>query len=178
MKLSEELEYFFLSEAVTCPEKFRGKKHSLNIGVGLLSKVEGCGGLGGSRLTWGDKEVTMQYLELKGGDRGACKLLGDVIEVLGCLLEGWLRIEKDKEAKRSKTTRTGQRTKDKSRMKKQQKIQRISPSQTTMNSESNNNEAWTKDVKYFKDSQGTYFEDRSLKGLKLLRSEMLLCKRK
>ncbi|GJY27541.1 hypothetical protein Tco_0403308 [Tanacetum coccineum] len=29
----------------------------------------------------------MQYLELKGGDRGACKLLGDVIEVLGCLLE-------------------------------------------------------------------------------------------
>ncbi|GJT84777.1 hypothetical protein Tco_1066494 [Tanacetum coccineum] len=52
-----------------------------------LSKVEGCGGLGGSRLTWGDKEVTMQYLELKGGDRGACKLLGDVIEVLGCLLE-------------------------------------------------------------------------------------------
>ncbi|GJU74816.1 hypothetical protein Tco_1266221 [Tanacetum coccineum] len=53
-----------------------------------LSKVEGCGGLGGSRLTWGDKEVTMQYLELKGGDRGSCKLLGDVIEVLGCLLEG------------------------------------------------------------------------------------------
>ncbi|GJW79458.1 hypothetical protein Tco_0143433 [Tanacetum coccineum] len=44
-------------------------------------------GLGGSRLTWGDKEVTMQYLEPKGGDRGACKLLGDVIEVLGCLLE-------------------------------------------------------------------------------------------
>ncbi|GJV87752.1 hypothetical protein Tco_1531690, partial [Tanacetum coccineum] len=34
----------------------------------------------------GDKEVTMQYLELKRGDRGACKLLGDVIEVLGCLL--------------------------------------------------------------------------------------------
>ncbi|GJZ76324.1 DNA helicase, partial [Tanacetum coccineum] len=55
--------------------------------VSELSKVEGCGGLGGSRLTWGDKEVTMQYLELKGGDRGACKLLGDVIEVLGCLLE-------------------------------------------------------------------------------------------
>ncbi|GJZ30156.1 ribonuclease H-like domain-containing protein [Tanacetum coccineum] len=30
-----------------------------------LGKVEGCGGLGGSRLTWGDKEVTIQYLELK-----------------------------------------------------------------------------------------------------------------
>ncbi|GJW95762.1 ribonuclease H-like domain-containing protein [Tanacetum coccineum] len=27
-------------------------------------------------------------LVTKGGDRGACKLLGDVIEVLGCLLEG------------------------------------------------------------------------------------------
>ncbi|GJV47505.1 hypothetical protein Tco_1437717 [Tanacetum coccineum] len=52
-----------------------------------LSKVDGCGGLGGSRLTWSDKEVTMQYLELKGSDRGTCKLLGDVIEVLGCLLE-------------------------------------------------------------------------------------------
>ncbi|GJU50394.1 LTR copia-type gag-polypeptide [Tanacetum coccineum] len=34
----------------------------------LLSKVEGCGGLGGVRLVWGDKDVTMQYLELKGGD--------------------------------------------------------------------------------------------------------------
>ncbi|GJT63480.1 hypothetical protein Tco_1007013 [Tanacetum coccineum] len=44
-------------------------------------------GVGGSRLTWSDKEVTMQYLELKGGDRGDFKLLGDVIEVLGCLLE-------------------------------------------------------------------------------------------
>ncbi|GJW53057.1 hypothetical protein Tco_0097142 [Tanacetum coccineum] len=43
-------------------------------------------GHGGS-ATKGDKEVTMQYLELKGGDKGACKLLGDVIEVLGCLLE-------------------------------------------------------------------------------------------
>ncbi|GJZ02938.1 hypothetical protein Tco_0520899, partial [Tanacetum coccineum] len=52
-----------------------------------LIKVEGCGSLRWSRLTWGDKEVTMQYLELKGGDRGACKLLGDDIEVLGCLLE-------------------------------------------------------------------------------------------
>ncbi|GJT28012.1 putative reverse transcriptase domain, reverse transcriptase zinc-binding domain protein [Tanacetum coccineum] len=39
-------------------------------------------------VTKGNKEVTMQYLELKGGDRGACKLLGDVIEMLGCLLEG------------------------------------------------------------------------------------------
>ncbi|GKA00881.1 hypothetical protein Tco_0673546 [Tanacetum coccineum] len=29
----------------------------------------------------------MQYLDLKDGDRGAYKLLGDVIEVLGCLLE-------------------------------------------------------------------------------------------
>ncbi|GJZ83685.1 hypothetical protein Tco_0648858 [Tanacetum coccineum] len=41
----------------------------------------------GLHLTWGDKEVTMKYLELKGGDRGAYKLLGDVIEVLGCFLE-------------------------------------------------------------------------------------------
>ncbi|GJW77010.1 hypothetical protein Tco_0138692 [Tanacetum coccineum] len=49
--------------------------------------MQGVGVLGGS-ATKGDKEVTMQYLELKGGDRGACKLLGDVIEVLGCLLEG------------------------------------------------------------------------------------------
>ncbi|GJX55039.1 hypothetical protein Tco_0284936 [Tanacetum coccineum] len=55
--------------------------------VPCLSKVEGYGGLGGSRLTWGDKEVTMKYLELKGGDRGACKMLGYVIEVPGCLLE-------------------------------------------------------------------------------------------
>ncbi|GJX87619.1 hypothetical protein Tco_0339633 [Tanacetum coccineum] len=31
------------------------------------------------RLVWGDKEVTMKYLELKGDDRGACKLLGDMI---------------------------------------------------------------------------------------------------
>ncbi|GJT83232.1 hypothetical protein Tco_1057574 [Tanacetum coccineum] len=31
------------------------------------------------RLVWGDKEVTIQYLELKGGDRGACKLLGDMV---------------------------------------------------------------------------------------------------
>ncbi|GKG16621.1 hypothetical protein Tco_0361578, partial [Tanacetum coccineum] len=44
-----------------------------------LSKVEGCGGLRGVRLVWGDKEVTMQYLVLKGGDRGAYKLLGDVV---------------------------------------------------------------------------------------------------
>ncbi|GJV04542.1 RNA-directed DNA polymerase, eukaryota [Tanacetum coccineum] len=29
----------------------------------------------------------LEALELKGGDGGACKLLGDVIEVLGCLLE-------------------------------------------------------------------------------------------
>ncbi|GJX76333.1 ribonuclease H-like domain-containing protein [Tanacetum coccineum] len=46
--------------------------------VGQLSKVEGCGGLRGSQLSWGDKEVTMQYLELKGGDIGASKLLGDI----------------------------------------------------------------------------------------------------
>ncbi|GJS29845.1 hypothetical protein Tco_0490465 [Tanacetum coccineum] len=58
-----------------------------------LSKVEGCGGLRGSRLTWGDKVVTMKYLELQGGDRDACKLLGHVIEVLGCLLE----VSRDKE---------------------------------------------------------------------------------
>ncbi|GKB97770.1 hypothetical protein Tco_0983907 [Tanacetum coccineum] len=51
-----------------------------------LNKVEGCGGLGGVRLIWGDKEVTMQYLVLKGGDRGACKLLGDVMVMQGrCL---------------------------------------------------------------------------------------------
>ncbi|GKB36069.1 hypothetical protein Tco_0881011 [Tanacetum coccineum] len=31
------------------------------------------------RLVWGDIEVTMQYLELKGGDRGVCKLLGDMV---------------------------------------------------------------------------------------------------
>ncbi|GKA10194.1 hypothetical protein Tco_0689627 [Tanacetum coccineum] len=57
-----------------------------------LSKVEGYGGLGGSRITSGDK-VTIQYLELKGGDRGACKLLGESIrgarmpclESFGCL---------------------------------------------------------------------------------------------
>ncbi|GKD60282.1 hypothetical protein Tco_1297791, partial [Tanacetum coccineum] len=50
-----------------------------------LSKVEGCGGLRGSQLSWGDKEVTMQYLELKGGDIGASKLLGD-IRVRSCCL--------------------------------------------------------------------------------------------
>ncbi|GKE53006.1 hypothetical protein Tco_1488162, partial [Tanacetum coccineum] len=44
-----------------------------------LSKVEGCGGLGGVRLIWGDKEVTMQYLVLKSGDGGACKVLGWLI---------------------------------------------------------------------------------------------------
>ncbi|GKC72369.1 hypothetical protein Tco_1118252, partial [Tanacetum coccineum] len=47
-----------------------------------LSKVEGCGGLGGSQLTTSDKEVTKQDLVLKGGDRGACKLLGDVMVML------------------------------------------------------------------------------------------------
>ncbi|GKB56236.1 hypothetical protein Tco_0912422 [Tanacetum coccineum] len=39
---------------------------------------------------FGYKRVTkmcLEALELKGGDGGACKLLGDVIEVLGCLLE-------------------------------------------------------------------------------------------
>ncbi|GKE21347.1 hypothetical protein Tco_1432859, partial [Tanacetum coccineum] len=29
----------------------------------------------------------LEALELKDGDGGACKLLSDVIEVLGCLLE-------------------------------------------------------------------------------------------
>ncbi|GJS84807.1 hypothetical protein Tco_0751348 [Tanacetum coccineum] len=36
------------------------------------------------------KEVTrrcLEALELKGGDGGACKLLGDFIKVLGCWLE-------------------------------------------------------------------------------------------
>ncbi|GKB86641.1 hypothetical protein Tco_0958913 [Tanacetum coccineum] len=46
---------------------------------------ECCGGLGGSRLTTSDKEVTKQDLVLKGGDRGACKLLGDVM----VMLERW-----------------------------------------------------------------------------------------
>ncbi|GJV01891.1 hypothetical protein Tco_1335460 [Tanacetum coccineum] len=45
--------------------------------------MEGCGGLGGVWLIWGNKEVTMQYLVLKGGDRGACKLLGDVMVMQG-----------------------------------------------------------------------------------------------
>ncbi|GJX18298.1 retrovirus-related pol polyprotein from transposon TNT 1-94 [Tanacetum coccineum] len=39
---------------------------------------------------FGYKEVTrwcLEALELKGGNGGTCKLLGDVIEVLGCLLE-------------------------------------------------------------------------------------------
>ncbi|GKD09580.1 hypothetical protein Tco_1189265, partial [Tanacetum coccineum] len=44
-----------------------------------LSMVEGYGGLGGSSLTTSDKEVTKQDLVLKGGDRGACKLLGVVV---------------------------------------------------------------------------------------------------
>ncbi|GJR38839.1 hypothetical protein Tco_1214523 [Tanacetum coccineum] len=49
-----------------------------------LSKVEERWGLGGVwALIWGDKEVTMQYLVLKGGDRGACKLLGDVMVMQG-----------------------------------------------------------------------------------------------
>ncbi|GKA24377.1 copia protein [Tanacetum coccineum] len=52
----------------------------------FLSKVEGCEGLGGSRLTTSDKEVTKQDLVLKGGDRGACKLLGDVM----VMFERWL----------------------------------------------------------------------------------------
>ncbi|GKA98038.1 putative reverse transcriptase domain-containing protein, partial [Tanacetum coccineum] len=47
-----------------------------------LSKVEGCGGLGGSRLTTSDKEVIKQDLVLKGGNRGAYKLLGDVMVML------------------------------------------------------------------------------------------------
>ncbi|GKB44871.1 hypothetical protein Tco_0889813 [Tanacetum coccineum] len=51
----------------------------------FLSKVKGCGGLGGSQLTTSDKEVTKQDLVLKGGDRGACKLLGDVM----VMLERW-----------------------------------------------------------------------------------------
>ncbi|GJY19919.1 hypothetical protein Tco_0392485 [Tanacetum coccineum] len=47
-----------------------------------LSMVKGYGGLGGVQLIWGDKEVTMQYLVLKGSDRGACKPLGDVMVML------------------------------------------------------------------------------------------------
>ncbi|GJT60331.1 hypothetical protein Tco_1003864 [Tanacetum coccineum] len=43
---------------------------------------ESIGVLGGSRLTTSDKEVTKQDLLLKGGDRGACKLLGDVMVML------------------------------------------------------------------------------------------------
>ncbi|GJX74442.1 ATP-dependent DNA helicase PIF1-like protein [Tanacetum coccineum] len=52
-----------------------------------LSMVKGYGGLGGVQLIWGDKEVTMQYLVLKGSDRGACKPLGDVMVMLeSCLV--------------------------------------------------------------------------------------------
>ncbi|GKC07906.1 hypothetical protein Tco_0999516, partial [Tanacetum coccineum] len=47
-----------------------------------VSKVEGFGGLGGPRITTSDKVVTKQDLVLKGGDRGACKLLGDVMVML------------------------------------------------------------------------------------------------
>ncbi|GJY61861.1 hypothetical protein Tco_0462518 [Tanacetum coccineum] len=61
-------------------------------------------GVGGSRLTWSDKEVTMQYLELKGGDRGDFKLLGDVIEVLGCLLEAHFGEETNEKYKVSPKT--------------------------------------------------------------------------
>ncbi|GKB33733.1 hypothetical protein Tco_0873134 [Tanacetum coccineum] len=78
-KLKEEA----LMHKARIEESWGGCNSQSNEILSMLSKVEGCGGLGGSRLTWGDKEVTMQYLELKGGDRGACKLLGDVIEVLG-----------------------------------------------------------------------------------------------
>ncbi|GKG30993.1 hypothetical protein Tco_0423481, partial [Tanacetum coccineum] len=31
------------------------------------------------RIDIGDKEVTKQDLVLKGGDRGACKVLGDMV---------------------------------------------------------------------------------------------------
>ncbi|GKD72488.1 hypothetical protein Tco_1330770, partial [Tanacetum coccineum] len=54
-------------------------------GIVELSKVEGCGGLGRSWLTISDKEETKQDLVLKGGDRGAYKLLGDVM----VMLERW-----------------------------------------------------------------------------------------
>ncbi|GJY85687.1 hypothetical protein Tco_0499713 [Tanacetum coccineum] len=65
----------------------------------LIAELNVFGGPLALQLSSGDKEVTMQYLELKGGDRGACKLLGDVIEVLGCLLEvlGCLKWVKMKE---------------------------------------------------------------------------------
>ncbi|GKE81376.1 hypothetical protein Tco_1551376, partial [Tanacetum coccineum] len=54
---------------------------------------------------FGYKEVTrrcLEALDLKGGDGGACKLLSDVIEVLGCLLEvlGCLKWVKMKENRR------------------------------------------------------------------------------
>ncbi|GKC98156.1 hypothetical protein Tco_1168431, partial [Tanacetum coccineum] len=50
-----------------------------------LIKVEGCRGLGGSQLTTSDNEVKKQDLVLKGGDRGACKMFGDVM----VMLERW-----------------------------------------------------------------------------------------
>ncbi|GJU78448.1 hypothetical protein Tco_1275518, partial [Tanacetum coccineum] len=43
----------------------------------------------------GDKEVTMQYLVLKGGDRGAYKLLGDVMVMLESCLIGVVLLVKD-----------------------------------------------------------------------------------
>ncbi|GKE85731.1 hypothetical protein Tco_1559473, partial [Tanacetum coccineum] len=46
-----------------------------------LSKVEGYEGLGGSRLTTSDKEVTKQDLVLKSGDRGDFKLLGNMVVI-------------------------------------------------------------------------------------------------
>ncbi|GKD98285.1 hypothetical protein Tco_1382182, partial [Tanacetum coccineum] len=47
--------------------------------------VEGCGGLGESRQTTSDKEVTKQDLVLKSGDKGDSKFLGDVM----VMLERW-----------------------------------------------------------------------------------------
>ncbi|GKB72873.1 hypothetical protein Tco_0934285 [Tanacetum coccineum] len=58
-----------------------------------LSKVEGCGGLRGSRLTTSDKEVTKQDFVLKGGDRGTCELLGDFIGT-SCVLDDIVEVTK------------------------------------------------------------------------------------
>ncbi|GKD26253.1 hypothetical protein Tco_1232467 [Tanacetum coccineum] len=64
--------------------KMVGRRHH-SVNNPALSKVEGCGGLRGSRLTTSDKEVTKQDLVLKGDDIGACKLVGDVM----VMLERW-----------------------------------------------------------------------------------------
>ncbi|GJZ69445.1 hypothetical protein Tco_0632995 [Tanacetum coccineum] len=53
------------------------------------------------RMDMGDKEVTKQDLVLKGGDRGDCKLLGDIMGMSwskrfdGVVLDDWERLLSD-----------------------------------------------------------------------------------